>query len=338
METSLPGFVGRHRRPVALAVGLVLFAAGLPGCMSKREKAKKLLKRRIEQCRKADGTWYQAEVLKGEEKTRILRQTCEEEMGTVQLADQFTAKVDVGPYTWTAGLDEEMGAWILRDAAWKSLERGLQRLDKEEPTDKELERGLEELAKAQDQYPKSAWIRLKRLEGLLQLREKRREKTEKSGVDLGDRASKQLSSTVEWATDNDDTATAAKARLKAVQYVEDYIRAIENAKSALGSQDDYYKKSIEEAEEANNPDQAEKYRTELEEMKEERPKKRKKYDSLLKQARKRLCSHLDKLAPGDIDDESVAKRARAAQSGTDCDAIRSDSKESDGDGTDAEDE
>lgn len=337
METSLLQLAEHRRRFVALLVGsgLLLAATGLSGCMSKREKAKKLLERRVEECRKAKGTWYKASILKGDEQTRILRQTCDEEMGTVQLTDEFTAKVEVGPYTWKAGIDEEMGAWVLQGVSWLALDRGLQRLDKSEPTAKELERGVEELAKAQEAYPKSAWIRLERLDGLVRLREKRREKTKESAVGLGERAKKQLTSTVEWAGDNDDPATAAKARLKAVQYVQDYIRSIEEAKSALGSQDDYYKKSIEEAEDAGNPEQAEKYRTELEEMKEKRPEKRELYDKLLGLADKRLCSHLSKLDAGDVEDDSVASRAKAAEERVDCDAIESGSENGDGEASDS---
>lgn len=312
-------------RPLGILLALGLAAAAV-GCSNPKKKAMKTIKEPLEKCRQADGPFYSVSLMNESAKTEVLTKACQEKMGKLQMEKSHSAKAKVGPYTWKAGVNEEIGIWVLKGVEWDTLEQARRRLNAEDPGENEIKHAASQLKKAQKTFPKSGWIRLERLRALIMLRGKTRDNESNKAFKLGRKASKHLEKTATWAEKNEEFETAAKARMQAIDYVKNYIRYIEGAKNTLGSQDDWYKKSIEVAKKEGNDKKAEKYEKELEKLKEERPEKRKKYDKLLHKARVDLCGRLAHLKPDGIEDGAVKKQVKSVKSSVDCQKLLKKSK------------
>ncbi|MFB6375081.1 MAG: hypothetical protein ABEN55_18620, partial [Bradymonadaceae bacterium] len=309
-------------RPIAaLAILLIGGISLLAGCKAPKKKATEVIKDGLRKCRKADGDFHQLKLMAGSDSTEVLAKTCEEKMGEVQVEDGISATVEVGPYTWRAGTDKTNGMWVLKGASWDTLDKARNRLSRQDPGENSLKRAAELLANAQETFPASGWIRLKRLEALLQLREKTRELKSKSGYKLGEKVETHLQETLEWAKSNGHSQTAARARLQVIEFLDSFARQMQDAKGALGSRDEALKKSIKVAKEKGNDKEAEKYKKELEEAKEKRPEQRKRYDTLTKKARTEMCAHLSHLQIGGIQDSNLKDRVVSTKDSTDCRAL-----------------
>ena len=316
------------RLQMASIAALLAFAATLAsGCINHKEKATKTFKSALKKCQKTDDPFYQVELFNGAEKTDVLAQTCGEKMGKIKMEEGNQAEVKVGPYLWRAGLDDDLGLWVMKGVDWDTLKQARRRLNAEDPGKNEINHAINQLAKAQKTYPKSGWLRLERLRALLRLRNKTRSNNDEEALQIGSKAKKHLKATIAWAQKNEHHGVAAKARLQEIGYIKDYIRYIESAKGTLGSQDDYYKKSIEVAEEEGDDEKAEEYRKELEKLKEERPKKREKYDKLIQKGRTQLCGRLAQLKPDGIKDKTLKKRVESTKSSIDCRKLLKENKE-----------
>jgi len=315
-ESSANKRTSRLHSSPALALGIALGLFLVAGCTNKKQEATEKLDKAIKKCRAADGLVYQVPLMRGDEKTPVLTKACEQEKGDVEMVDEFTAEVDVGPYTWEAGRDQTIGVWLVKSVTWEPLDRARTLLEND-PGANELDRGAENLRKAQNEFPSSEWIRLELLQTLVERRIEDRS-SDASSLELGDAVEKQLSSTVEWAHSHDKPAVAAEARLKVIDYLEGFIEQVEKDKKAIGSNDDYLKRSAEVAEEAGNEKKAEQYRKELETLKKQRPKKRDRYDRLVERAEKQLCHRFDELETEGIEDEELVGRIKSAKDGINC--------------------
>ena len=176
--------------------------------------------------------------------------------------EEYSATTTLGPYTWEAGIDERTDVWTMKGISWETFDQARQRLETEDPGENRLQHTVNLLAKAQKEFPGSGWIRLRRLEKMVELNDK---KTggEKKPVDIGDEAIEYLEETIAWADKNDQPDIRAEAQVYVANYTKDYIDLMGKAKQNLGNQDDYFKKSIEVAEKAGDEEEADKYRKEL---------------------------------------------------------------------------
>ncbi len=327
MNTDAPRLLSRPAPHLAALAGLLAAGALLAsGCQQPKKKAKKLFTQTLEDCRTTDSTFYEAELMTGDETTDVLTETCQEEMSEITLDDgNHSAEMTVGPYTWQAGVNEATGIWVLKNITWEPLSLARTRLDAEDPSDNDLSRAIDLLGDAQNEYGKSGWVRVKRLEAMLDLRASTRsDDSESKGYKLGDQAGDYYEETLAWAESNSSPKTAARARLAVTDYIRDYIDQTRRAKQSLGSQDEHLEKTIEQAEDDGDDEEAEKYRKELESLKEERPDKRERYDELMQQARKELCGYLDELSADGIDGEELTDRIDAANEGIDCQELLED--------------
>ncbi len=293
------------------------------GCSNPKKKAKKKLDNKIETCRNAEGTFHTVEAF-GDLTRKILQSTCEKEAGNLEMPDEFSAQVQVGPYTWELGLEEETGLWVLKDVRWDALDNARDRLDTEDPDQAGLERTVELLGQAQEQYGESGWIRLRRLETMLDLRTQMIGEGDIEPLKLGGQARKQYRETLEWAQSQDNRDVEAEARLIVTDYLNSYMTYIQDSKRSLGGKTERYENVIEQAEENGNDEQAEKYRKTLEKLKEERPKKRKRYNKRLEATRTALCERYTDMVPSGIEDASLKKRVISAKDSLECATILAD--------------
>jgi hypothetical protein len=308
----------RHRPLLALVcllAGTVLVASG---CKNPKKKAKDLFKQTIEDCRTTESTFYEADLMAGDETVEVLSQTCKEEMGKITVNKGIEASLDVGPYTWKAGVQQSTGIWVLKGVDWESFQTARRRLDSSEPGEKGLKRAADLLADAQEEFPKSSWLRLKRLETLLKIRAKTRSSEGEDAHKLGEDARDYFSETLSWANSNSKPAVAAQARLQAIDHLKTFARSMQNAKDSLGSQDEHFEKTIEQAEKEGDEEEAEEYRKELEQLREKRPDKKKTYNNLIEQARTSICKQTNEFDTEGIEDSSLKDRIGSADEGIDC--------------------
>lgn len=310
---------------------LALTAAAASGCSDKKKKASKVINEAVEKCRSSDETFHEVELLKGAETQEVLAATCEEELGEVKMVDEFSAEAELGPYLWRAGLDQETGIWTMQSVDWETLSQARKRLGRESLDENVLKHAEKQLAKAQRQYPESSWIRLERLGVLLQLRSRDRELAQ-SGLELGDEVTEHLEETLQWARDSENQGAEAKAQLRIVGYYRDFLDQVANARDAMGSQDVHLKRSAELAEEEGNPEEAEKYRTQLEELKEKRPEKRKQFDELTEETELLLCERVPDLSTEGIEDSALVARIEETKNRIDCEDAGEENSDEESDG------
>lgn len=327
--------LSRIPRPLTALLGLALAGGLLTGCMSAEDKINKLIDQEIKECRKAESTFYDVK-LSDDTTKKVLAATCQEEVGEIDMPDEFTANIAIGPYTWTAGLDTETSIWAIQDVDWSTLDQAQNRLERADDDINSLRAAARKFGSAQEQFPDSPWLRMKRLEVLLDIRKKMRSKKDDlDPLKLGEEAEEQYRSTIEWAEESDSLALRARARMAVIDYLKDYVGMLENAKRSAASTDRevYFEKSIDVAEEKGNDEQAEQYRKDLEKIREERPEKIARYERKLKAARTELCGRLSKLSPEGVEDEAVRKQVDSTKESIDCKALLeggSDESEKDG--------
>lgn len=315
------------RRLSALVLGAALLLTA--SCTSKKQEATEKLDKAIKKCRAADGPIYEAPIMAGEDEEAVLQSTCQEEKGDVEMVDEFTAQVQVGPYTWEAGRNQKIGIWQMKSVSWEPLDKARTLLEGD-PGEKKLDRAAENLRKAQSEYSKSSWIRLELLDTLLR-REAEDRESKKSSLELSDAVEKHFDETIQWAQDNNDRETEVRARLRLVDYLQGFVDQVKQDKNTLESKDFLsLERSIKASEEAGNEEKAEQYRKQLEKAKKQRPKKMKRYRELIDQAQSNLCARLTALKTGGLEDEKLRERVESAKGGINCrKLLKGDSGDSD---------
>lgn len=322
-----------HARTTALGA-LVLFGLAsvtltLGGCQkSKKKQATEVIENAVKPCRTSDDTFYEVTLFNGDEK-EVLQSTCSEEIGEVEMEDEFGGTAEVGPYTWKAGLQEGTGTWDLQDVTWRALDRARRTLDGNDLSADGYKRAADHLATAIEDYPSSEWLRMRHLEVLLKHRTAARDISKKSGVELGELLSKQLDSLVEWARDNEKPNLAARARFQVVSYYKSLAQEAERRRSNVPDADEEtvevekLKGAIEASKKQGNDEEVEEYKQELERLRKERPKKKKHFADMVKRANTKRCAHLAKLSLSGIDDDDLRDDIDSAKRTTDCESLLS---------------
>ncbi len=298
---------------------LVLVTVGLLGCTSEKEKARKALEEAVEKCREADvdGPFYELEVVGGETE-EVLAATCDEEITDFEMLDQFEARAMTGPTEWRVAKDSETTVWVPMSAEWRDLKDAMSSIKEEDSSKSSLEYAENLLAKAQETVPESSFIRLRRMQNLLDLRKELRREAKEQPWTLGDAAQSHFEETIEWAKENDRLDVAVEARLMVVQNIEKYLDYLDQAIGSLGSQDEWLEKSIEASEKQGDKEAAEATREELEKMREDRPRKREKLETRKAKTKAFLCEHIAKLSPSGVSDGQLKKRVISTKETIDC--------------------
>ena len=179
----------------------------------------------------------------------------------------------------------------------------------------EVARGTaEDVEKA---LPDSPWVKISRLELLLNLRKKTRNKKDKKEesdiTGLGARAQAQYDAIQEWAKKNNNADLATQSRVMIIDYYRNYNSFIDGALETQGSGDEHLQNAIKMAEKEKNEADAEKYRKELERVTAERVLETERLTKRQKELKKAMCAEIAMLSADGIKDDTLKSRAIAAK-------------------------
>ena len=297
-----------------MRIMLVVLFVGLLGCTPNEEKVRKVVDRALESCNAAEGPFADVQVVEGTDE--VLKETCSAEVKDLKLIDEYHASAMVGPYTYTVGIDNETGVWVITQIDWESLADARRALAGGSPPKDARERAEPAWAKASSELPSSAWIRKQRFENLLAIRKLERNKDD-DRTGLGDAVTKLLDENVKWASENAQPGVAVELRLMLVDYFKDFASALENSFENLGSADEHLEASIRQADKDGDKETAEKYRATLAEERAARPAKIERMQNEIVAARKAACAQLEKVDPNQVEGDARTT-ATAAKGGTKC--------------------
>ena len=301
--------------------GLVFAFIGLTGavcgCTSDKQKVRKLLEGKLKTCQKQTDQqpFYKMPLYNGDEKTEVLSSVCSESVSKLERKDDYSFRAEVGPYTWHLGLNTDLGVWNLEDVEWNTLAEARRRLAHRdlEPDDKKEIGQI--LSDAQSQYPASEWIRLKRLEMLLEYRSADRSIDEKEPLSLGDSVNSYLSDLKAWAQKNDKTNVANEAEYMVADHLYEAKSWVDNFVNPSTRRDEWLQQSIKKAKEDDNPKKAEQYEKELEKTREKRKKRKKIAEKLVEPLNKKVCEQVNEL---EADDKTLDKRISSLKGRVSC--------------------
>lgn len=302
------------------APSLLLCISALVGCQNDEKNARAALEEAVEACRQAevDGPYYALDVI-GEEPENVLAITCKEEITGFEMLDQFEAKAMTGPTEWRIGQDADARIWLPMSAKWRALDEAIRALDEDDPSPETRQYVEEKLASAQSVAPESSFIRIRRLENLLELRATERRKTgTQEPWTLGQAAQSHLDETLSWATERDQDDVAAQARFMALETNLDYQGYLEMAIDSLGSQDEWLEKSIKASEKDEDFEAAQETRKELEQRRADRPRKRAQIEERMAANKAFMCERATQLNPSDVSETSFKKRISGLKQSLGC--------------------
>lgn len=310
----------RAARNLSVALGVALMTCALgTGCTSEKEKAKNAITEAVEQCRKAktDGPFYEVPLF-DDKKDEILQVVCSNDIDKFEMTSEYSAIAFTGPVRWGVRVSEESGVWTLYSAEWKDLQRAKNALKEDDPSEESLQYAAAHFGTAQEQVPSSAWLKLRRLETLLELRMKHRKKDTPNPVSIGEPAQEQYDRVIEWAKKNDDLDTQVEAQYLVVDHMRDYLDRIDMVLSSDGSSDEWLIKAAEQAEKEGHADKAAEYRKELDEAQQKRAETQEIFTKRRTQAKDKLCEYVSKLSPAGVEDSDLQQRVVAAKEAIDC--------------------
>ncbi|QDG52748.1 hypothetical protein FIV42_18975 [Persicimonas caeni] len=311
-------FRGIRTASFLLAAGMTVSAFGT-GCTSEKEKAMNAITKAVEECRKAEpeGRFYKVELF-DDKADEILHVACSEEVDKFEMTSDVSAHAFTGPVRWGVRVDKETGLWTLYGAEWSNLQRARSALKDGDPSEESLGYAAEHFAKAQEEMPSSAWLRLRRLESVLDLRMKTRKADTPNPVSIGEDAQKVYKETMAWAKESDDLDTQVEAQYLVVNHLNKYLGRIDMVLSADGSSDEWLIKAAEQAEKDGNAEKAAEYRKEVEETRKKREETHNLFTERRKKAQALLCEEASKLQPAGVENSDLQQQVVALKSSLDC--------------------
>ena len=276
-------------------------ALGLLGCTPNEEKVRRVIDQAIKECKEGEAPFAEVAVVEGTDE--VLKETCDQPVEGLKLIDEFHASANVGPYTYTVGIDEETGVWVLSQVDWESLADARRAIAGGDPPKDARERAEPAFAKAQEEFAASTWIRRQRFDNLLAIRKLERNKDD-DRVRLGEAVDKLLADNVAWAKQNKQEAFAAELRFVVVDYYRSFASALEQSFGNLGGSDEHLEATIRQAEKDGDKEQAQKYRDTLEKERAERPAKIERMQKEIVACRKAACEHLGNVDPNVLEGEA----------------------------------
>ena len=302
--------------PLSTLLPIALSLTFLAGCTPPQELIKKMLAGHLEKCKSAEGDFAEIKLFGGEKET-ILKETCEEPVTELMLEDKIKATAKVGPYTWLIGQNPDSGVWVVSSIEWREMSDARRVLKEDDPDVNTLEAGAKHFEKVAEKLPDSPWVKLSRLELLLDLRKKTRNKKGKDEeadiTGLGARAQAQYDAMQEWAKKNNNADLGTKARVMVIDYYRNYNSFIDNALETQGSGDEHLQNAIKMAEKEKNEADAEKYRKELERVTAERVLETERLTKRQKVLKQSMCEEIAALSADGIKDDTLKSRVIAAK-------------------------
>lgn len=288
----------------------------LAGCTPPRELIQKMMAAPLEECKNGEGDFAPMEMVDGTIE-QVLVSACAKPIEQIDIEDKIKATAKMGPYTWRFNTDPSSGVWKVTGIEWRELTEGKKILEDEDADANTYKKGLEDFAKAQEQYPEGTWVRLARLEMMLKLQKKTRNKLEGEALaGIGADAEKQLAETIEWAKEK--PVASARARLLVIDYINEYRNFLDMALETQGAGDEHLENSAKLAEKEGRPEEAAKYRKELEDVIARREKETVEIKDRQTKLLARVCSELSALAPERIDRADIKDQVVALKKGTKC--------------------
>ena len=301
----------------ALGAGLILLTA--MGCMSKEERIKEVIVYEIEKCKAADGEFYEVET-HDENKHRVLTELCHLEPSDVVMNNEFTGTLSTGPLQWTGGEDQETRAMVLTRVAWEDFDRALRYRGQNNLSVSDYRAAENNFELAQNAFPQSTWLRIERLQNLLDMRAEVRSEDENPAT-IGEEARDYFDSVIEWATEEENRQAEVRARLAVLDHLGTYRDRQRRSLGNLGSRDSRMESVIKAAEEEGDSETAETYRAELEERRERRPAQIEEIEGRIQATELEMCELRSGLSVSGIEDNSLRSRITSALGAPDCDLV-----------------
>ncbi len=292
---------------------LMIPLLGALGCTSDQEKATRVLQGAIAECQQAEAPFAEI-MLFNNKKELVLRDACALPLGEVTLTDGIHAQAMQGPYVWRSSQDDE-GIWVLSGVDWPEIANAHRAVKESKPPLDVMEGGIKNLEIADAAVPNSAWIKLNRLQLLLDAEALRRRSQPAPVADIGDPARAYYTT---LTGPDSSPAIAAEARLRVVRHLRDYVERVELGLENLGGMDDWLIKSIDEAKRAKNKADVDKYTAELKERQEQRARDQQMLEQRLVAVKAKLCEEAPKLSADGVEDEKLRDQINAAKSAVSC--------------------
>lgn len=317
MISTAPNNRCGYRALLSLLVGLVALGS-LAGCTDQEKKAEEALQKAVNECRsdRPDGAFVEVDV--HDDTQEVLQKACEKDFEGFEMTSDVSAEATTGPVTWGGRIDKSSGIWTLYSANFESLDRARNLVEEDDLSENDYERADELFAKAQEQVPESAWIRVHRLDNLLELREKTRDNGEGRPYHIGDRASDYLEETLEWTDENDDPDTAARTQQLVVDYTLDYLDMARDVRDSESSTDEWLEEAAEKAEEDGDDEEAEEYREQIELTDKRRKIKEDLYEKLTDRATAYACEKIDDISLEEVESEEIQGDVTEARNRVEC--------------------
>jgi hypothetical protein len=297
-------------------VGLVAVVIAT-GCMSKEDRVRQVIERTVEQCRSAQGDFFEVSLFDGGRRT-VLRQACLEELETPQIRSEFTAAVNTGPLVWLAGVDKLSSAWVLTGVEWEDFDRARRLRADADATADVLERAEGYLASAQKTFPASDWLWSERMKNLLELRQKSRASDDPAPATIGPAAQAYYEELLAHAGQNAKPDLAARARVMVIDHLRQYQRRQQMGLDAIGSQDEWLIKSAQEALKEGKRDEAAAIERDLAERRARAETDRVVLNERIETIKTNVCKEVEGLPSSGIEDDELRSRIAELKGGISC--------------------
>ncbi len=308
---------GQRMRWIWRGFGLSLVMGIAMGCSSTEDRIENVVTHELEQCKQSDEVFHTVRTRTGSS-FEILSELCHLEPSEVEMTNEWRGTIRTGPLVWMAEDDEDERAVLLRRVAWDELERATSYSNRQNPDAEDLQKAEEHFATAQQQYGDSSWVRMQRLENLLNLRAETMSSDDDETV-AGTDAEAYYDEVLQWADAGNDAETKARARLAIVDHIGDYISRQQRSIETLGARDDRLKAAAEHAEDDGDSEAAEEYRQELKKRQEARPEVRETLQKRIDRATREACGYTGGLNVDDISEDALRTRITSTLRDYECD-------------------
>ncbi len=296
----------------------ILCSSASIGCTPDEEKITRMIQEHLDRCKKEQEETFAKIRIMGETEPMLV-EACSEPVTEIVVDSGIAATAKTGPYTWTISMKEDSGVWSATEVAWNDLHNALTILEDGESDEAVLADGAKKLAAAQEAYPSSAYVRLKRMEMLLKLRKVLRSKAGQDDPNgIGKQAQDYYQELLTWSETAKKPEVGAQARTQVITYLRGLDGFLDMSIDTLGSRDDVLETSIKEALKEKDEKSAEAYRKELEDSQAKRPEQLAALEARKAEVKGRLCKEVAALDPQLIKDAKLKESAVSLKGSVNC--------------------
>lgn len=297
-----------------------LFSAlALSGCMKPEDKVKNVVMPLIEKCKASPERFFEV-TLYDKSKRQVFQEACQQPAAEVELTSEWGARVMTGPVEWVAGLDKASGAWTLNEVSWEAFDRVKRMRDASELDAEAMEQVEKGLAKSQQELPSSAWLRLERMQNLLNMRQKTRTFQEARPISIGERGEAYMTELEAWSKQEKRPEVLVEARLKVIAHLQHYRGRQESAVESVGAQDEWLERSIQVSLKEGNKAAAEAAKKELEDKRSRAGQERELLLQRVAEAKRVICEEIGRIALEGVENAELKSQVDGARQAAACDA------------------